>query len=323
MAKQLKVVFMGTPEFAVQSLDSILQSKHEVVGVITSADKPAGRGKKLKASAVKEYAVAHNLKLLQPEKLKNKDFLNELQSLKADIFVVVAFRMLPELVWNMPPLGTFNLHASLLPQYRGAAPINYAIINGEKESGVTTFFLDQKIDTGRIILQESCPISKTDDAGDLHDRLMEIGSKLVVETLDLVANGEFKTKDQLESTQNTTELKAAPKIFKDDCKINFNQDVEICYNKIRGLSPFPGAFTEIISPEGKIFLLKIFKTEITNRISKVGTIHTDEKNSLEISCKNGSLKIHYLQLQGKKRMQTGDLLRGFKIDNKWSLKAEY
>jgi methionyl-tRNA formyltransferase len=320
MAEQLNIVFMGTPEFAVQSLDAIVQSKHNVVGVITSVDKPAGRGKKLKASAVKEYALANDLKLLQPEKLKNEDFLAELKSLNADIFVVVAFRMLPEVVWNMPPLGTFNLHASLLPQYRGAAPINYAIINGETESGVTTFFLDKQIDTGRIILQEKCAISKTDDAGDLHDRLMEIGSKLVVKTLNLVARGDYKTKEQLESTQNIKELKSAPKIFKEDCRINFEQDVETCYNHIRGLSPFPGAFTELISPEGKVFLLKIFKTEITNRIADVGSIHSDEKDSLEISCKNGSLKIHQLQLQGKKRMQTADLLRGFTIDDNWSVK---
>ena len=320
MADQLNIVFMGTPEFAVQSLDAIVQSKHKVVGVITSADKPAGRGKKLRASAVKEYAVAHDLKLLQPEKLKNEDFLNELQSLNADIFVVVAFRMLPEVVWNMPPLGTFNLHASLLPQYRGAAPINYAIINGETESGVTTFFLDKEIDTGRIILQEKCAIAKTDDVGDLHDRLMEIGSKLVVETLNLVSSGNYKTKDQLEKVTDPIELKAAPKIFKNNCRINFDQDVETCYNHIRGLSPFPGAFTEIESPEGKSFLLKIFKTEITDRISEAGAIYTGEKNSLEISCKNGSLKILQLQLQGKKRMQTGDLLRGFKIDNNWSVK---
>jgi len=320
MAKQLKVVFMGTPEFAVQSLDSIVKSNHKVVGVITSADKPAGRGKKLRASAVKEYAVAHQLPLLQPEKLKNPDFLAELKALNADIFVVVAFRMLPELVWNMPPMGTFNLHASLLPQYRGAAPINYAIINGEKESGATTFFLDKKIDTGRIILQKKCSIADTDDAGDLHDRLMDLGGDLVVETLDLIASGNYKTIDQLESSTET--LKPAPKIFKDDCRINFKQDVNTCYNHIRGLSPFPGAFTEIISPEGKVFLLKIFKTEhISNTNAVAGSIITDGKNSLEISCKNGNLRILQLQLQGKKRMTTEDLLRGFKIDNNWKIKV--
>jgi len=320
MAKQLKVVFMGTPEFAVQSLDSIINSNHKVVGVITSADKPAGRGKKLRASAVKEYAVAHQLPLLQPEKLKNPDFLAELKALNADIFVVVAFRMLPEVVWNMPPLGTFNLHASLLPQYRGAAPINYAIINGEKESGATTFFLDKEIDTGRIILQKKCSIADTDDAGDLHNRLMDLGGDLVVETLDLVASGNYKTINQLES--NTETLKPAPKIFKDDCRINFKQDVNTCYNHIRGLSPFPGAFTEIISPEGKVFLLKIFKTEyISNTNMAAGSIITDGKNSLEISCENGNLRILQLQLQGKKRMATEDLLRGFKIDNNWKIKA--
>lgn len=320
MTKHLNIVYMGTPEFAVQSLDTIVKSKHKVVGVVTSADKPAGRGKKLRASAVKEYALAHDLKLLQPEKLKNEDFLNELRSLNADIFVVVAFRMLPEVVWNMPPMGTFNLHASLLPQYRGAAPINYAIINGELESGVTTFFLDKEIDTGRIILQKSCPIAKTDNAGDLHDHLMKIGSNLVVETIDLVADGDYKTKDQLESTLNISELNTAPKIFKNDCRINFDQDVESCYNHIRGLSPFPGAFTEIVSPEGKIFLLKIFKTEIIENKSEANQIKTDGKKYLDISCMNGCLRIHELQLQGKKRMKTEDLLRGFKLNNDWRVK---
>lgn len=319
MTKRLKVVFMGTPEFAVQSLDSIVQSEHKVVGVITSPDKPAGRGKKLKSSAVKEYAVANKLELLQPEKLKNVDFLNELRSLNADIFVVVAFRMLPELVWNMPVLGTFNLHASLLPQYRGAAPINYAIINGEKESGVTTFFLDKEIDTGRIILQKSCPIAKTDDAGDLHDRLMDLGSLLVVETLDLVASSDYKTHDQLKNISEVKELKVAPKIFKDDCRIDFNQEVEKCYNHIRGLSPFPGAFTKIVSPEGKDYLLKIFKTDIIENKTEPKQLITDGKKFLDINCKNGSLRILELQLQGKKRMKTQDLLRGFKMDNKWRI----
>ena len=320
MSKALNIVFMGTPEFAVQSLDAIVNSNHNVVGVITSVDKPAGRGKKLKASAVKNYAVEHNLPLLQPEKLKNEDFLHKLKAWDADIFVVVAFRMLPEVVWNMPPLGTFNLHASLLPQYRGAAPINYAIINGEKESGVTTFFLDKEIDTGRIILQKACPISNTDDAGDLHDKLMLIGSKLVVETLDLIAQGDYQTQDQISSSTDVTTLKTAPKIFKEDCRINFKQDIEVCYNHIRGLSPYPGAFTEILSPDGKKFLLKIFKTEIldTNYTDKE-SLKTDGKKYLHISFGKQSLNILELQLQGKKRMRTEDLLRGFKIDENWTI----
>ena len=320
MAEQLRVVFMGTPEFAVQSLDSIWHSEHKLVGVITSVDKPAGRGKKIRESAVKEYALAHQLPILQPEKLKNADFLAKLKELQADIFVVVAFRMLPEVVWNMPPLGTFNLHASLLPAYRGAAPINYAIINGEKESGITTFFLDKEIDTGRVILQQACTIEDTDDAGNLHDRLMEMGGELVVETLDLIASGSFPTKEQTDFVSNSTTLKKAPKIFKDDCRIDFSQDVGKCYNHIRGLSPFPGAFTEIISPEGKVFLLKIFKTEITESKIEEHKIDTDGKNKLEITCKNGSLNILELQLQGKRRMPTADLLRGFKLDNNWSIK---
>jgi len=320
MAKALKVVFMGTPEFAVQSLNAINNSRHKLVGVITSSDKPAGRGKKLKGSAVKDYALANKLPLLQPEKFKNEAFLEQLKAWNADIFVVVAFRMLPEVVWNMPPMGTFNLHASLLPQYRGAAPINYAVINGETESGVTTFFLDKEIDTGRIILQEKCAINKTDDAGDLHDRLMTIGSKLVVDTLDLVASGDFSTTNQLEIPDDSSELKPAPKIFRDDCRIDFTQNVETCYNHIRGLSPFPGAFTELISPEGKSYLLKIFKTEISDCKEKSSSIITDGKNSLEITCKNRSLKILQLQLQGKKRMQTQDLLRGFKLNNNWTIR---
>ena len=320
MGKILKVIFMGTPEFAVHSMDAIAKSKHRLVAAVTAVDKPAGRGKKVRASAVKEYALAQNIPLLQPEKLKNPEFIEQLKSFDADIFVVVAFRMLPEIVWNMPPLGTFNLHASLLPQYRGAAPINHAIINGEKESGVTTFFLDNEIDTGRIILQKSCPISKTDDAGDLHDRLMEMGGDLVVETLNLIAEGNYQTKEQEEVLNQQIVLKPAPKIFKEDCRINFNRDVEQCYNHIRGLSPFPGAFTEIVSPEGKSLLLKIFKTEIIrNDDSKVGEINTDGKNILEISCKNGKLRILELQLQGKKRMNTADLLRGFKMDNRWKI----
>jgi len=319
MGKALNIVFMGTPEFAVQSLDAIVNSNHNVVGVITSVDKPAGRGKKLKSSAVKDYAVKHKLPLLQPEKLKDEDFLHKLKAWNADIFVVVAFRMLPEVVWNMPPLGTFNLHASLLPQYRGAAPINYAIINGENESGVTTFFLDKEIDTGRIILQKSCPISNTDDVGDLHDKLMEIGSQLVVETLDLIAKGNYQTQNQISPSTDLTELKSAPKIFKEDCRINFNQDIETCYNHIRGLSPYPGAFTEIISPEGKNYLLKIFKTEIIDsNYSDKKTIKTDGKKYFQVSFGKKSLNILELQLQGKKRMRTEDLLRGFKIDENWT-----
>ncbi len=320
MGKALKVVFMGTPEFAVQSLDAIVQSKHDVVAIVTAMDKPAGRGKKLRASAVKEYAVANAIPLLQPEKLKNTDFINQLNSFNADIFVVVAFRMLPEVVWDMPKYGTFNLHASLLPQYRGAAPINHAIINGEKESGITTFFLDKEIDTGQIILQEKCPISETDDAGDLHDKLMVQGANLVVKTLDLVAQGNIESKKQEQLISSKAILKSAPKIFKSDCRIDFNQDAKSCFNHIRGLSPFPGAFTEIISPEGKKFLLKIFKTAILDNTSKIsGRINTDGKSFIHLSCDDVSLDILELQLQGKKRMQTAELLRGFKFDNNWTI----
>ncbi len=311
---------MGTPEFAVQSLNAIVKSEHQVVGVVTSADKPAGRGKKLRGSAVKEYAIANNLPLLQPEKLKNEEFIRLLELLDADIFVVVAFRMLPEVVWNMPPLGTFNLHASLLPQYRGAAPINYAIINGEKESGVTSFFLDKKIDTGRIILQRKSTIGEEESAGDLHDNLMVLGGELVVETLNLISSGDYQSKAQTEYYNTTDALKSAPKIFKEDCRIKFNQEVEDSYNHIRGLSPYPGAFTEITSPKGERFILKIFKTKLhLDNNTKPSSIKTDGKTYLKVACKNGWLEIIELQLQGKKRMGTQDLLRGFKIDNNWSI----
>ena len=319
MTKSLNVVFMGTPDFAVQSLDAIVKSEHQVAAVVTAIDKPAGRGKKLRASAVKEYALQHNLKLLQPSKLKDPEFIKELRALQADVFVVVAFRMLPEVVWSMPPIGTFNLHASLLPQYRGAAPINHAIINGEKESGVTTFFLDKEIDTGRIILQEKCPIGPEDDAGVLHDKLMLLGAKLVVKTLNKIAEGNISTKEQQELISDSQKLKTAPKIFKDDCRIDFSRPVEECYNLIRGLSPYPAAFTELISPDGKKFLLKIFKTEISSQNIPQNKLSTDGKKQLQIGCEDGSLNILELQLQGKKRMQTQELLRGFKINDDWKI----
>jgi methionyl-tRNA formyltransferase len=316
----MKVIFMGTPEFAVQSLDAIVHSEHDVAAVVTAEDKPAGRGKKLRASAVKEYALQHDIPVLQPAKLKDPEFLEQLQSYNADVFVVVAFRMLPEAVWAMPPKGTFNLHASLLPQYRGAAPINHAIINGETQSGVTTFFLDKEIDTGSIIFQESCPIDETDDAGILHDKLMDIGAKLVVKTLDAIANGSIETRSQDELIQNPEELKPAPKIFKEDCRIDFGKSTRTCYNLIRGLSPYPGAFTILQAPDGKEYLLKIFKTDIeAGNPKKAGMMETDGKNYLKISCADGFLNIRELQLQGKKRMQTGALLRGFKINEKWRI----
>jgi methionyl-tRNA formyltransferase len=316
----MKVIFMGTPEFAVQSLDAIVQSAHEVAAVVTAADKPAGRGKKLRASAVKEYALQHNIPVLQPVKLKDPEFLEQLKSYQADVFVVVAFRMLPEAVWAMPPKGTFNLHASLLPQYRGAAPINHAIINGETQSGVTTFFLDKEIDTGSIIFQESCPIEETDDAGILHDKLMKTGAKLVVKTLDAIANNTIDTRSQNELIKDPQELKPAPKIFKEDCRIDFSKDSRSCYNLIRGLSPYPGAFTTLLSPDGKSYLLKIFKTRIENGQNvPAGSIDTDGKKYLKISCADGVLDIKELQLQGKKRMQTEELLRGFKLDSGWSI----
>lgn len=303
---------MGTPDFAVASLKALVDNGYNVVGVITAPDKPAGRGQKINESAVKKYAVQNNLKVLQPEKLKNPEFLAELESLKADLQIVVAFRMLPEVVWNMPSLGTFNLHASLLPQYRGAAPLNWAIINGEKESGVTTFLLDHQIDTGKILLQKKVAIGENDNVGNLHDNSMEIGSGLVLETVDRLAEGNTEGVSQSELIKET-DLKHAPKIFKEDCKIDWSKNVETIHNLIRGMSPYPAAWTEMQHIEtGNIISAKIFASKkMTDTPAKPGEIKTDGKKELLVGCFNGSLKITELQLSGKKRMKTEDFLRGF------------
>lgn len=297
----MKVVFFGTPDFAVASLEAILKSKHEVVGVVTAPDKPAGRGKKIHSSAVKDCAVENNLLVLQPTNQKNPEFVNELASLKADIFVVVAFRMMPEVVWNMPKHGTFNLHGSLLPQYRGAAPIHYAVINGEKETGVTTFFLRHEIDTGDIILQESTPIGENETTGDVYNRLMEIGAKLVTKTLDMVEVGDLTPLPQNEEQ----ELKSAPKIFKDDCKIDWNQSAQNVHNKVRGLCPFPGAFT---TWDGKTF--KVHQTLMAPEITgKPGELIRDGKK-LFVACAEGGVELVSIQMEGKKRMDVVSLLNG-------------
>jgi methionyl-tRNA formyltransferase len=246
--EELRIVFMGTPEFAVESLKILVEGGYNVVGVVTMPDKPAGRGYKVQFSPVKQYALENNLLLLQPEKLKDENFLENLQSLKADLQIVVAFRMLPEIVWNMPPLGTFNLHASLLPQYRGAAPINWAIINGEKETGVTTFFLTHEIDTGKIILQEKIPILPSDNAGTLHDKLMMLGASAVKKTVDLIISDAVQPIDQSELLKNTIELRSAPKIFRENCEIDVSWDVERAHNFVRGLSPYPGAWMNLVFP---------------------------------------------------------------------------
>ena len=317
--RTLRIIFMGTPEFAVATLNKIHKGKHTVAAVVTVPDKPAGRGKKLRASAVKEYAIQNDLPLLQPEKMKDPVFLDALKNYQADLFVIVAFRMLPEVVWAMPPLGTFNLHASLLPQYRGAAPINHAIINGEKQSGVTTFFIDKKIDTGKIIMQKTVSISEEDSAGDLHDKLMLIGADLVLETIDKIALGTVKEIAQEDLISETQELKPAPKIFKEDCRINWQKPVADIHNLIRGLSPYPAAFTQLKTEDGKIMNLKIFASVVYSRNEnngEAGKFLTDSEHFLRVICTDGVIEIKELQLEGKKKMNTGDFLKGFrKINN--------
>ena len=309
---ELRIVYMGTPEFAVASLDALVSGGYNVVGVVTMPDKPAGRGYKVQFSAVKEYALAHNLTLLQPEKLKDEQFLEELKALKADLQIVVAFRMLPEVVWNMPPMGTFNLHGSLLPQYRGAAPINWAIINGEKETGVTTFFLQHEIDTGDLILQKKIAIHRTDNAETIHDQLMVLGAQTVVETVDCILDGTAPKMPQPE----VAELKMAPKIFKETCKINWNSDCESIYNFVRGLSPYPTAWSELMNDNTPSIPMKIYEvtTEQTSHTHTHGTIITDGKKDLKVACKDGFVIIKSLQLAGKKRMNSDEFLRGYKID---------
>jgi methionyl-tRNA formyltransferase len=305
MMKQLKIVFMGTPEFAVPMLDVLVKSMHEVVGVITAPDKPAGRGMQLVESDVKKYAVAHNLNILQPEKLKNPEFIAELKALNADLFVVVAFRMLPEIVWSMPALGTINLHASLLPQYRGAAPINWAMINGEKETGVTTFFIQQEIDTGKIIYQEKIAIRDDENVGKLYHELMELGAKVLAKTVDAIAEGSYPQIPQ----DHITEIKHAPKIFKETCKIDWNKNVEYIYNFIRGLSPYPAAFTTL---EGKIF--KIYKAnrhKTSVGLYSPGIVATDSKKILRFYGADGYIDVEECQIEGKKRIGVEDFLRRY------------
>ena len=321
--KEIRIVFMGTPDFAVESLKALVENDYLVVGVITAPDKPAGRGRQLSESAVKKYALENNLKVLQPEKLKNPEFITELESLKADLQVVVAFRMLPEMVWNMPPMGTFNLHASLLPQYRGAAPLNWAIINGETETGVTTFLLSHEIDTGQIIFQEKVAIGENDTVGDLHDRMMAIGAELVIKTVDALAEGNVDPIDQTQLIDHPERIKQAPKIFKDDCRIDWMKDTESVRNLIRGLSPYPTAWTELIHPEKtEVLTAKIFaaNSDNSNLPAAPGTIQTDGKKYLKIACTDGWLSVTDIQLSGKKRMKIDELLRGFQSMGEWKIK---
>lgn len=313
--KDLKIVFFGTPEFAVASLDNLVKNGYNVISVVTMPDKQAGRGHHMIQSDVKVYALEHNLPILQPEKLKNVEFVEQLRSLNADLFIVIAFRMLPEVVWNMPRLGTFNLHASLLPKYRGAAPINWAVINGEKETGVTTFFLKHEIDTGDIIQQKKTDIKITDDVGIVHDKLMNLGADMVLETVNDILSGDVKRIPQDSLLNSNQEPTPAPKIFKDTCKIDWNDEAMSVYNKIRGLSPYPAAWTSF-TKDDKEYSLKIFTTSLPIASTKAvpGKV-TVNKNEILVDCKNGHLKIESLQLSGKKRMDSAAFLRGFDLTN--------
>ena len=311
--QSLRIVFMGTPEFAVASLDALVKAGCNIVGVVTAPDKPGGRGMQLQQSAVKKYAVENNLHVLQPEKLKNPEFLSELKSLQADLQIVVAFRMLPELVWNMPPMGTVNLHGSLLPQYRGAAPINWAVINGEKETGVTTFKLKHEIDTGDILLQESFPIGENDNAGTVHDRMKKVGAELLLSTVKGLADNSLnETPQSTINNQDSSVLHHAPKIHTETCEIDWNQPVENVYNLIRGLSPYPTAFTFLNDKKLKIF---IAEKEITTPTIKVGVYETDGKTFLKFAGTNGFTHLLEIQLEGKKRMKIEEFLRGYRFSN--------
>ncbi|MBQ0056942.1 MAG: methionyl-tRNA formyltransferase [Bacteroidales bacterium] len=325
----LRIVYMGTPDFAVPTLDALVSGGYNVVGVITMPDKPAGRGHKMQFSPIKEYAIEHNLPLLQPEKLKDEEFLSALREWKADLQIVVAFRMLPEVVWAMPRMGTFNLHAALLPQYRGAAPINWAVMNGDTKTGATTFFLDHQIDTGRIILKEELPIGPDENVGSVHDRLMEMGKGLVCRTVDLLldADGEvtrIPTIDQdtlladLVAATGISELRPAPKIFKETCLIDWNQPARAIYNKVRGLSPYPAAWTELTLSDGSVLSpVKVYRVSCVEGGSgniEPGKTKTDGKTYLHIGCADGYIALEELQLPGKKRMDIKALLNGLKLN---------
>ncbi len=308
--KELRIIFMGTPEFAVASLDALVNAGCNIVAVITAPDKPGGRGMQLQQTAIKKYAVENKLQVLQPEKLKNPEFLDELKELNADLQVVVAFRMLPEVVWNMPPMGSVNLHGSMLPQYRGAAPINWAVINGEKETGVTTFKLKHEIDTGDILLQESFSIAETDTAGDVHDKMKEIGANLLVKTVKGLAEGNLKERTQDPEIISHDSLKHAPKIFTETCEINWNKSVDEVYNLIRGLAPYPAAFTFLNSKK-----LKVYKVDKVSKIPTIaaGAFETDQKTFLHFTCADGNISIIELQLEGKKKMDIASFLRGYQF----------
>ena len=314
--EDLRIVYMGTPDFAVESLRQLVEGGYNVVGVITMPDKPMGRhGSVLQPSPVKQYALEKGLRVLQPVNLKDEAFVEELRSLKADLQIVVAFRMLPEVVWNMPAMGTFNLHASLLPQYRGAAPINWAIINGDTETGITTFFLKHEIDTGEVIQQVRIPIADADNVEVIHDKLMNLGGRLVTETVDAILVGTVKPVPQEELLKlSEEELRPAPKIFKETCRIDWSKGVKAVYDFVRGLSPYPAAWTELVNADGTSQVLKIFQTEknFFSHEEKIGAVSTDGKTYLRVALADGYLNILSLQLAGKKRMPVADFLRGYK-----------
>lgn len=319
MHSEPRIVFMGTPEIAVTSLEAMLQNGYNVCAAVTVPDKPSGRGLKMHVSPVKECALANNIPLLQPDHLSDPQFIQALELLQPDIIVVVAFRKLPDVVLNIPSAGAFNLHASLLPCYRGAAPINWAVINGETETGVTTFFLNDRIDAGKIILRRNVPLLPDYNASALYDVLKTVGAKAVVDTLSLIKQGTVPTIDQDEIVDSTALQKKAPKIFKEHCRINWNKNTTDIHNLVRGLSLHPGAFTELISPEGSVFSLKILFSEILtdNRVSEPGSIETDGRKQLHIGTANGFLVLKGVQLAGKRAMNTDEFLRGFKLDKRW------
>lgn len=312
--EELRIVFMGTPDFAVESLKRLVEGGYRVVGVVTMPDKPAGRGHKLQSSPVKQYALEHGLPLLQPTNLKDEEFTNALHAWEADLQIVVAFRMLPEVVWNMPPLGTFNLHASLLPQYRGAAPINWAVINGDTETGITTFFLKHEIDTGAIIRQERVSIADTDDAEVVHDKLMRLGGRLVLETVDSILDGTVRAIPQ-EEMSTAGELRPAPKIFKETCRVDWSKSVKQVYDFVRGLSPYPGAWGEWVNASGEKTVVKIYETakQYEDHHLPIGTLQTDGKRFIRVAVADGFVSLLSLQLPGKKRLKADELLRGFSL----------
>jgi len=321
MVKSPRIIFLGTPDFAVPALEALVLDSYDVAAVVTAPDQPAGRGLQFQSSPVKKFAIAHHIPVLQPEKLKNEEFLSQLAASKADLFIVVAFRMLPEAVWKMPPLGTFNLHASLLPQYRGAAPIHHAIMNGETETGLTTFFLRQEIDTGEIIFQEKMAIGPEETTGELHDRMKIAGAGLVLKTVKAIAEGKLLTRDQNSMADPSAPLKPAPKIFREDCQIDWSHSTVSIYNKVRGLCPYPAASTVLISPSGDKFPLKIYRTRISenNSLPVPGNLITDRKQFILINTSDGGLFLEEVQLAGKRRMGKEEFLRGFHLDSDWKV----